>query len=272
MSNTSEWYNLNWHDDQPFVGIIERTVPSSKFKKAIQDRLLEIWVAEHYDFKVYKDKDVSTLYDNQIYEWKQRKASVELELKKEEETFKKLFEKFQAQNHVEVQPQATGDTTEEDEEENGSDTVMETKETVSHKVCKQSRRTIAKNIKHEIMLAKSIKSSMASSQQTLVDLQKEQDELDEKISSYEAYQAAAQYSIREMKKIALEYEKTKDRDALVKKLDSLLSYRDKMMRRNISPNPCSGEKGLCKTHHLYLTPTRYTKDGVAEEAKCYMSP
>jgi hypothetical protein len=114
---------------------------------------------------------------------------------------------------------------------------------------------------------------MATSQEKLVNLQAELDELERKSIVYRGYQQANWYYLTAMRNVVLHYEKDKDIKELIQRLENLLVVYDDMRRRVAPQGPCSGDKDICGTHYLALVPMKYTeKDGIPYDFRCVMYP
>lgn len=264
MSNLLKTLGDDWHADHVYRPLIDKVVPTSENKKAIELALIEIYVAEHYDFKTFRSSGSNTIYDDDIEICKAVKKETEDALKREEETFRKLLEKFQQLETPEPLKE------EEGEEEEEEDLVEVNRKGKGQKMCKRSLKA---EEQHKQMLAKGAKSSMASSQQKLMELNEYIQQLDKKAEYFTHYQKAARYYQRSMKATVESYASTKDVDALIKELDSLISYYEMMMRRNVPDDSCDGVvPGLCTTHLLPLHAVKYTSKGEPDVVKCKISP
>ncbi len=113
---------------------------------------------------------------------------------------------------------------------------------------------------------------MATSQDKLVTLQKELDELDTKILVSKGYQQASWYYLDRMRTIVLSYEKTTDIEQLIRSLEGMLCEYKEMRRRAAPKGVCSGEGNLCKTHYLPLSPKKFTEKGEPYNFRCSMYP
>ena len=263
----------NWHNDHPYLGIIEDVVPSCPHALTIEQKLIEVYVEEHNNFKLYKNTTGFTLYDSEIENCKAEKKNLEQEREKEEERFKKLIEKFKKLNPPES---GSDQDNQEEEEEEEEEEVVEEKDVVvkakgkGQQVCK---RTLKKEEERKKGLVAGIKSSMATSQGKLMEIGERIEELDKICEYYAHYSYATRGFVLSMRKLALAYSETKDVAALIKGLAELIPYYEHMMRRYVPTEPCEGEKkGLCGTHLLPLHCTIYPNQGYKHVWKCAVSP
>lgn len=261
MSNLLKKLGDNWHTEDAYIGLIESIVPNSEHKKAIQNLLLELYVDEHNDYKLFRSKGTHTIYDDDIVECSYRKKETEEALEKEEKHFKKLLEKFQQMEAPETSTEEEVD--EEDEEE---EVVEVSNKGKGQKACK---RTIKSEAKHKAMLVKGIKTSMASSQEKLRDLNEYIQQLDKKAEFFTYYQKASQQYQRSTREDVQKYIQSKDLEQLIRDLDASVGYYEMMMRRYVPKMACRGEeKGICETHLLPLSMTVYPNEGFKRVWKC----
>lgn len=262
----------NWHNEHPYLGLIEEVIPSCPYALAIEKKLIEVYVEQHNGFKLYKNASGMTTYDYEIERALVEKKNLEEEKKKEEERFNKLIEKFKEQEAPESNTEEenkNGDDEEEEEEEEEEEVVVKQKGK-GQQVC---RRTLKKEEERKKGLVAGIKSSMAASQVKLMEIGEEIEKLDKLVEYYKHYQYASRGYILGVRKIALNYSETKDVPALIKGLAELIPYYEHMMRRYIPSEPCQGEKkGLCETHMLPLHLTVYANQGYKHVWKCAVSP
>lgn len=258
----------DWHNSNPYLNLIEKVLPSCPHALAIEQKLLEVYVQEQNDFKIYKDRTVTTTYDTEIEIAISNKKRLEEEKKKEEERFNKLLEKFKEQGAPESSSEEEKEEKEEEEEE-------DEEVVVKHKGKGQQacRRTLKKEEERKRGLVNSIKSSMASSQVKLMELGEEIEKLEKICEYYTHYRNASRNYILGVRKAALAYSESKDIATLIKDLAEIIPYYEKMMRRYVPSEPCQGhEKGLCETHMLPLYATVYPKDNFRHVWKCAVSP
>jgi hypothetical protein len=283
----------NWHADHVYQPLIHQIVPTSQNKKAIENLLIELYVDEHNDFRLFKNKGVSTIYDDDIDVCKARKKETEEALKREEEAFRKLLEKFQQLEPPEVSSHEQVDE-EEDEEEVEVEVEVNQKgkglassgpgrqglatpglatpsqKTQDQKACKRSLKA---EEQHKRMLAKGIKSSMASSQQKLMELNDYIQQLDKKAEYYVHYQKASRQYLHSTRDAVHRYIESKDLEVLISEMDSVIGVYERMMRRSVPVEGCKGSKdGLCETHLLPLSLTVYPNEGYKNVLKCKVSP
>jgi hypothetical protein len=258
--------SLNWHDERPFAPLLQKELPASPYHEAIERILGQLWVDEQYDFHLYKKPVGESLYESQVDVWTNSKTRVEEEFKSEEKLFQKLVQKFEEQGAKEEVVEEAPSTTSEEEVDN--DITPDTKIQTAGKKPQECKRTLKQKQKHEAMLAKSIKSSMASSQQKLMDLQKEMDTLEVRIAAYQQYASVAKMISVEIRKIVLQYETTHDRSALLQRLHELCAAEEAIL--GPMRGKCSGS-GLCSAHYLPLDPARYGPTGMIRDTQCRLT-
>jgi hypothetical protein len=258
--------NMNWHDDRPFEEIVRREIPQSPHCLKVEKSLGGLWVDEQYDFHLYKKPTTDTMYDHQIDLWTSNKTKLEEEYKTEDKLFQKLLEKFQEQGVKEEVEQQEQNTTSEEEVDN--DITPDTKIKPGGKKPQECKRTLKEKQKHEAMLAKSIKSSMANSQQKLIDLQQAIEILNKQIDAYKHYASVGLMVSAEMRKLVRQYERTHDRAALIRGLDEVFTVEEEFL----SPHrtKCSGS-GFCSAHYLPLEPARYNSSGLVRDTHCRLT-
>ena len=248
---------MNYIDERPFEQIIRERTLSNKYAAKIEELLEDISRDEASGFKLYKNTSKQTLYDNDLDTWKAQKKRLEEERKKEEDLFEKYCKKFQELG-ITGPVEGTGDDDDEEEEEI-EELIHEKKEkpiqkNVSGKNTQtQTQTQIQIKAKQAAALAKTLKTSMATSQQKLIDNQKNLEEVEIKIKYYTHYQYAARGYIGAMRKLILLYEREKDKEILRKGLDFILEYTDMLLKRYTSTDNCRGEvNSLCESHYLPL--------------------
>lgn len=265
--------NMNWHIERPFLDIVQTSIPNSPFKQKVEDYLLHLWVDEQYDFHLFRNSKIYTIYDTELDIMAGKRKQLEADQKKEEENFKKLLKKLKEQGTP-----SSGESSEDEEEEQEEEATKEEDFDANQKGKKgkgsqPSRRTLAKNEKHMAMLVKGIKTSLATSQENLIEIQEELELLQKKSEAYTLFQHADKITQNDMRDLVKSYESTHDRHKLIQGLEKIVAYHDKLMRRAVPTEKCSGDhKGLCKTHYLPLHVTKYTNSGYPEEVKCRLSP
>jgi hypothetical protein len=265
MSDLLKTLGDNWHVEHPYMGLIQKVLPSCPHAVAIEKKLLEVYVQQHNDFKIYKDTNSTTLFDSEIEAALVNKKRLEEERKKEEERFTKQLEKLKELDA----PESSSEEEKEEEEEEEEEVV------VKHKGKGQQacRRTLKKEALRQKSLVSSIKASMATSQMRLMELNEEIEKL-EKISEYYThYRNASRNYILGTRRVALAYSQTKDVTALIKGLAEVIPYYEHMMRRYVPSGSCQGqEEGLCDTHLLPLGLFRNPETGFRNVLKCSVSP
>jgi hypothetical protein len=275
MSTTLQKLGENWHIPHPYVSLIDTIVPSSNYTLDIENALLKVYEEEHYDFKsLKKDTPIHTLYDDELLYGKARRKELEEEMKAEGERYESLMKKFQ---ELETPLSESEEGEEEEEEEEVEDDIKTTqKKKKGQQACKRSQKA---EEQRKIQQAKGIKSSMASSQQKLIDLGNEVDILEKKSEYYKHYQYASRCYINGVRKATREYSETKDLPVLIKNLEDVISYYEMMMRRYVPSESCAGKGkgkgkggGLCETHLLPLELHRNPVTGFRDVVKCCVSP
>lgn len=262
----------DWHNPHPYIQLIQSVLPDSTFEEActIENKLLQVHEDEHFDFKSLKqNKPIETLYGAEIEIAITKKKHLEDEVKREEERFNKLIEKFKEQNPPESNSDQEKEEEEEEEEEDEEEIV------VKHKGKGQQacRRTLKKEEERKKALVNNIKSSMASSQGRLMEMGEEIENLEKFIEYYGHYDNASKIYLQSFRQATRNYAETKDLQGLIQELAKIILYYEKMMRRYVPVDPCQGEeKGLCKTHLLPLCRTVYPNQGFKHVWKCAAHP
>ena len=279
----------DWHTPHVYAKLILSVVPNTTHLEDIEHCLTGIYVDSHYDFKLYKNTSKYTVYDLEIDVCEGKKKNILDQQAREEEAFENLCKKLQ---EIQVQlPEHAESMNQEEEEED------EEEEEIEHAPQKMkgaqpkpksgqiSKATLLAEREKMQKLKKqytTTKSCMATSQEKLVALQAELDELERKSIVYRGYQQANWYYLTAMRNIVLNYEKNKDIQELIQRLENMLVVYNDMRCRVAPQGPCQGLSGLCKTHYLPLHPTKWvvykvTKDNVTveqekvTEAKCQMA-
>jgi hypothetical protein len=273
MSKTLQTLANDWHQSHPYEKSILSVVPSSPFLSEIEDSLMAIYVASHYDYKVYKSASTTSVYDMDIDAWTFRKKTIDEELKKEGESLEKLSKKF-----AELQTFLDPTLHDEDEEEEDEEEVPDLhKEKGKQRIVAQVNKTSVKSKKEqEKQMAKQAKitqANMASSQEKLFSLQKEIEDLDRKIECYGQYREASLGFSRMMKRIVTDFEQRQDFPVLIKELADLHAYYDTIRRRYVPAEKCKGHaKGLCDVHHLPLSTPLLREQKEGWGVRCALYP
>jgi hypothetical protein len=261
----------DWHNSHPYVELIQSLIPSCAHLLDIERLLTEIYVDEHYDFKSLKlSQGTETIYDDEIEEAEMKKGQLEEEMKKESERFQKLLEKFKEQEAPDSTTEEEKEEEKEEEEEKDDDVTVNQKKKSIQKGC---RRTLKAEELRKKQQVKAIKSSMASSQQMMMEMRDEIDTLEKKITYYKHYQSAQASYLKGKRDAKTAYMKSKDVQALIVSLADVIGYYKKMMRRYVPAEACCGEEnGLCKSHLLPLYRARNPNSGFRDTFKCEVSP
>jgi hypothetical protein len=238
-------------------------------------------VDSHYNYKLYKSKSKYTIYDTELDKSEFHKKEVELQQKREEEAFENLGKKLK-EIQAELPDHRDGLVEDEEEEEEEEDDEVVVHKSQQPKGAqpkakdgKMSKAGMLAEKEKMLKLQKqfaTIKTCMATSQDKLVNLQKELDELDTKILVYKGYQQANWYYLDHMRTIVLSYEKTNDIHELIRSLDTLHSEYNALRRRAAPKGVCSGERNLCGTHYLPLSPQKFTEKGEPYNFRCILYP
>ncbi len=262
----------NWHNPHPYVELVQSVLPDATFQEAqaIEDRLLQVHEDEHFEFKSLKNqKPIQTTYESEIEIATTKKKQFEDEVKKEEDRFNKLLEKFKELGAPESSEEEEQQDEEEEEEED-EEAAEAKRKGKGQKAC---RRTLKAEEDRKKKLVQGIKTSMASSQVRLMELNEEIEKLSKLSEYYRHYDNATKYYLRSFRLATKTYAETKDVNALIKALRDAISYYNMMMRRYVPQDSCVGqEKGLCETHLLPLSVTIYPKDNYRQVWKCCASP
>jgi hypothetical protein len=263
----------DWHNPNPYLKLIQSVLPSCKYELQVQNALLKVYEDEHYEFRSLKgNRKIETIYDSEIEFLEFRMKQLEQEREKEDQHFKTLLEKFQKMEMSETPLNEEGEEEDDDDdnEKEAEDLQANQKKKGVQKGCK---RTLKAEELRKIQQTKGIKSSMASSQQKMIDLRDESDALEKKSQYYKHYQHASRYYICDYRKALREYSQTKDLLVLIKSLSDVISYYELLMRRNVPKEPCCGEeKSFCKVHLLPLSRAFNPMSNLWDTVKCQASP
>lgn len=276
MSKLLKQLGDDWHQSHPYEKLIQSVVPSTQYAKEIEDSLISIYVASHYDYKVYKTPTNHSVYDVDIDIWKYRQKEIAKESKKEEETLEKLGKKF-AELQKFLDPSLQKEEAEEEEEEEEEAQVELPSEKGKQRIVAQVNKVSLKSKKEQekqtAKEAKITQANMARSQDNLLSLQKETEELAKKIEYYEHYHFASLGFSRTMKRIVHSFEETQDLKVLIQELADLHAYYDMIRRRYVSQDKCKGSgKGLCETHYLPLSTPVLAEQKEGWLVRCALHP
>lgn len=271
----------DWHTPHVYAKLILSVVPNTTHLEEIEHCLTGIYVDSHYDFKLYKNTSKYTVYDSEIDKCVFRKKELEDQYKRESEAFDNLIKKMkeiQAQLPEHAEAVDEEDNEEEDEEEDvyehksqqAKGAQPKAKEGINSKAAMLAEKAKQQKLQKQFVTTKTC---MASSQDKLVNLQKEIDEVDIKTTVYKGYQQANWYYLVAARNTVLHYEKNKDIQELIQRLDSMLMEYEFMRRRVAPKGLCTGEDQLCGTHYLPLVPMKYKeKDNSPYDFRCVMYP
>lgn len=217
-------------DERPFEEIINTTVMRNEFKEQVEDVLLRIDVDEHFQYKSYKSSASYTIYDSYILIMKNKRKEKDVEYKINSKKFEELCGEYgdiaPDEEENEYNDTQEKENTEEEDDVNVEDVIVGQKDFVANQ--KNKKKTSTKEEDKEKaalqLRIQKLKSTMANTQQKLIDLQKEITSLDEGIALYEYYQEIDRKYQRYMKKLVEKYEKDKDRNFLVKGIYNSLQY------------------------------------------------
>jgi hypothetical protein len=261
--------DVNWHNDHPYLSTIREVVPTSRWSLDIEKCLLQIWVQKHYDYKLYANKDTSTFFDLDVETLKAKKSLLDEEFKKEEAIYNGILAKLESCGQC-VDAQEESSSSEEQEEvpdvhqRNGKQEAR----IKGGQASKLAVNTIKEKKKRDALQAKTLKSSLASSQQKLIEIKTQAETFDAKRDCYIIYQAASHFYQKEMRRIVLSYKNSPDDVKLIQDLDTLLDSYTTKMHQGIPTGSCKGSGDLCEAHFLPLRVTRRSKAYEPEEVKC----
>ena len=223
-----------WHNPHPYLDLVSAVVPSSSRKLRIEDALLHVYVASHYEFKSWHNPTKNSIYDVEIELCKTKKTQLEDKQKQEEEYFKKLCEKFEVLGGHTSLDEDKEEEKEEDEEEDDDVEVhaVEKDSKIQQKkgaqpVLKETNQQMKERLRREAIQLKQTKTAMAMSQQNLIDYQNAIEEIDKNINTYISERKLELDYINEFRKHIFAYEKNKDITSLIQGIDSALNYVDK---------------------------------------------
>jgi hypothetical protein len=274
-SNLLRTLGDDWHNPHPYWALVQKVVPESPFLRQLEESLVEVYVNEHYDYKIYKTPVKETLYDYDILRYQHELKKLEEESKKEKDIFENLCTKLKEFDGVVLSTEhSEKEETEEEEEEivdlpNGKKDVQIN----NGKSGKQSKKDLDRQRKQKEATLKTLQSSLATSQQKLIELQATMDDTNKKLLMLEGYKNAALTYTMDKKKIILEYESSQDIEKLIRQMDHLFQEYDRMKRRVAPLMPCKGEgRKICDAHYHALEPHKYTEKGVVTEYRCALYP
>lgn len=187
----------NWHDESAYMQLLDTIVPNSANKKKLESLLIELYVDENNEYRVFRSKDTTTIYDDEIDLCRTKIKEQEEALEKEDKYFRTLLTKFQQMD--------------------------------------------------------SLKSSMASSQQKLIELNDSLQILHKKSRCYLQYQRATREYLFTLRGLVKEYIQSKNLETLIKHMDTAVEVYIRMMQRSVPRESCLSNDGeLCETHFLPL--------------------
>ena len=278
MSTLLQKLGEDWHNPHPYESLIHTILPTTEkaHGEKIERCLIGLYVDEHNGFKNTKSESKHTIYDLELDVLRAKKTKLDQEYKKEEDIFEKICKKFEEMGTTTKVQRSDEPNEESEEEKEVEDTYVEAPQQKDKPIQKSSKETLRLTKERETrdaVLAKSIKSSMATSQEKLMELQKELAQVEDHQRCYKQYQGAAWYYLGAMKKAVLAYESKKDMEVLIKELDSVLRNYNTFLRSNVPNERCSGDvKGLCEKHYLPMrNPYLYEKNE-GWTVKCNLSP
>lgn len=264
--------DVNWHEDHPYLSTIQAIVPTSRWIPEIERCLLELWVQTHYDYKLYSSKDMSTLFDLDVDLLVVKTKLAEEEFKKEEDHYASVLGKLQA---LDTPPEVAEESSSSDDQEEMPDVQRNAKQEARIKGApgvKTVARTLREKKLKDAQQLKALKSSLATSQQKLLELKAHAESLETKQACYTIYQAAAQFYTKAFRAIALSYKASQDDTKLIQDLDALLETYNTKMREGIPKEPCRGSGDTCETHFLPLSAVKRSPKTFEPEAiKCRIS-
>lgn len=245
-----------WIDERPLEEIIQTTIPNKHFDALVEDILLRIEVDSHFHYKLYKNTNNVTIYDTDINIYTVKLKQLEKDYKNEEGKFQHLCESYgelavhdteNTGSHEEVDVKEDIEEDVEEEDNNVEDRLVGQKDFTAVK----KKAPTTKELKKILLQIKTLKSQMASSQQKLIELQKDITTLETKLEAYKHYQYADRIYFSFMRKLILLFEQNKDNEFLKKGIYCILQYRDMMRKRYVSKAPCEeNDEQYCTTHFL----------------------
>jgi hypothetical protein len=172
---------------------IREHVPKAQYRGNVKHILCSIDADEKNDWKNRPYRNDDTLYDYEIFQWTRDRA----ELQKEKDRLQKQYDSLLNKLGEEDEAKETAKEEEEKSSEEEApaaeaavvaDLVMEHGRKQKGRPQVACKRTQNKEKQREAMQAKSIKSSLATVQTEIIQINGEIDQLDEKIAAYTFYQ------------------------------------------------------------------------------------
>jgi hypothetical protein len=237
MGDTLKNLGDDWHNPHPYEKLILSVSPSLSYSQIdqIERCLLSVYEAEHYDFKIYRDKAKYTLYDAEVAKYEGAKKKCEEDLRREQDSLKEMYKRleelvqeqrkngFIQEGYVDQQgDEFDGEGSEEDDDE------YEMKR--SKKQVKEAN-VRKKQLKDKLASAvKAMYSSIGTGQQKCMEYSNEADTLETKKNQMERLRTASMYYQDGMRAAVLQYEKTRDLVSLVKNIQEMLTKYNQLLR------------------------------------------
>lgn len=232
----------DWHNPHPFEKLIKSIVPNASYTlmAEIERYLLAVYEAEHYGFKVYKDKSNQNIYDLDVQRYEEKLKLAKSDLKKEKDLLvnlsKKLEETIQEQrrNGFVCDYDSIQDQEEDDEDNDIYKGEKDVRISNNTKTKKNSKGEVNKRKQLEVQLATAVKnmySSMETSKQKLGEYEEEVEMLEKKKEEFEKFRNASLYFQEALRRVVLKYEENKNLENLVCGIkDSLSQYNSQLKK------------------------------------------
>lgn len=242
MSTTLKSFGDDWHNPHPYEKLILSILPSLPYKLVdeIEHHLLSVYQAEHYGFKIFKDSSTQNLHDIEVSRWEEKVKSAEAELQKELDLIQnlrnRLEEKYQEQHKNGFS--TDGDfqeisCSEEDYEMNEYSSQKDIRISNVKQTKQQAKAETKKKKELEKHLASSVKNMQASLQSYLLnykELQEELKSLELQKKQCEQERNASVYFQNTLRKLVLEYEQTKEVEALIIGIKNIITKRAELLQ------------------------------------------
>lgn len=257
---------------------IREHTPDPRYKKYIANALCSINAAEANDWKRMPFGGDDTLYDLELSKWSCEKADLEKDKARLQKQYDALLDKL-ADEDEKDQPAPEEQPGSEEEKSVPEAAVVE--EIVIENGRKQKgrpqvacRRTQNADAKRAAMQSKSVKSSLATVQTELIQLNREIEDLEEKIKCYKHYQQVSLETTKRLTRAVQQYKDSKDRWFLEQRLSLIYETWDTDMRKYKGDGTCCGGGGdFCEMHLLPLsTRPLWQGSNVTLITKCALGP
>jgi hypothetical protein len=268
-------YGIN----KTFEDRVKEHVPNLQYKGEVKNLLYSIDWDQETNWKRDPFRQDQTLYDLDLAKWSFEKK----DLLKSKERLQKQFDDLLAKLGEEDE-----DPTLENKEEEApseEDAAVAEAATVEASIVENGRkqkgkpqqscnRTKAQMARQEAAKAKGVKSSLATVQTEIMELNNEIEALDKKIEVYTHYQQTNLKLLKRVRSAVQHYKDTQDRWYLEQNLYVIWETFAEEKRAYFKEDTyCKGEEGLCETHYLPLSSKpKWEGKTVSLITKCILGP